>query len=104
MLPQRCVSGTSGEPHGTVGVTASEFVGVEVLPAILTTFRTPQPKIDIELSLSNHKQDLTWRDADIAVRMAAPTQTSLIARKLGDMSVGLCPSPLSQSTRHAADA
>jgi DNA-binding transcriptional LysR family regulator len=72
-------------------VTASEFVGAEVLPAILTTFRTPQPKIDIELWLSNHNQDLTRRDADIAVGMAVPTQKSLIARKLGDVSVGLWP-------------
>ena len=38
--------------------------------------------------LSNKNQDLTRRDADIAVRMARPTQNTLVARKVGQVAFG----------------
>ena len=52
-------------------------------------FRASRPTIDIELSLSKLNQDLTRHDADIAICMAIPTQSTLVARKLGDVTVGL---------------
>src|SRR5271165_407232 len=55
----RAASGAPNEPSGTVRLTASEIVGVEVLPPILTAFRASHPTIAIELSLSNLNQDLT---------------------------------------------
>lgn len=85
----RAASGERDEPEGSVRVTASEIVGVEVLPPILTAFREAHPKIVVELSLSNFNQDLLRRDADIAVRMARPSQKSLIACRLGTVPVGL---------------
>ena len=85
----RASSGDSASPRGTVRLTASEFVGVEVLPPMLTEFRRRYPGIDIELVLSNRSQDLLRRDADLAVRMVAPTQHALIARKLGSVAIGL---------------
>lgn len=85
----RAVSGAMDEPTGTVRLTASEFIGVEVLPPILTIFREAHPNIAIELALSNLNQDLLRRDADIAVRMMRPTQSALVARRLGQVGIGL---------------
>jgi DNA-binding transcriptional LysR family regulator len=85
----RAASGALDEPEGVVRLTTSEVMGVEVLPPILTAFRDAHPKIVIELSLSNTNQDLLRRDADIAVRMARPTQSALLARRLGAVPVGL---------------
>jgi DNA-binding transcriptional LysR family regulator len=85
----RMASGEVAEPKGVVRVTASEVVGVEVLPAILTSFRERYPQIVIELAVSNRNQDLLRRDADIAVRMARPTQGSVIARRIGKVDIGL---------------
>lgn len=85
----RAASGAVDEPHGSIRLTASEIIGVEVLPPILSQFREAHPKIVIELALSNTNQDLSRRDADIAVRMARPTQSALVARRLGDISIGL---------------
>jgi DNA-binding transcriptional LysR family regulator len=85
----REASGALGEPEGVVRLTASEIIGVEVLPPMLTAFREKHPKITIELVLSNLNQDLLRRDADIAVRMARPTQSALLARRLGGVPVGL---------------
>lgn len=86
---QRAASGEAKTARGVVRITASEIVGVEILPPILTTFRETHPEIDIELSLSNLNQDLLRREADIAVRMAKPVQKALIARKIGEIEIAL---------------
>ena len=86
---QRVASGLASEPRGTVRITASQIVGGEVLPSMLATYRQTHPNISIELVLSNKTQDLLKREADIAVRMTRPTQSSLIARKLGKVNIGL---------------
>lgn len=85
----RVASGPAGEVQGSVRVTASEVVGVEVLPPILAAFRRDHPKVAVELSLSNETEDLLRRDADIAVRMVRPTQGALVARHLGVIALGL---------------
>ena len=86
---QRAASGEADTARGTVRVTASEIVGVEILPPILAAFREKHPEIAIELSLSNLNQDLLRREADIAVRMIKPTQKALVARKIGDVELSL---------------
>jgi DNA-binding transcriptional LysR family regulator len=85
----RAASGEAGEPAGAVRVTASNFIGAEVLPAMLTEFRERHSAIAIELVLSDRNQDLSRRDADIAVRMVRPTQKALIAKRLGHVRIGL---------------
>lgn len=89
----RDAAGVASGEGGVVRVAASDVVGVEVLPEILTRFRMANPRIDVELSLSNKIQDLTRRDADIAVRMARPTQNSLVAKKVGELSLGFYATP-----------
>ncbi len=86
---RRVASGEAEEDRGTVRVTASEMIGTEVLPAILARFRERHPRIVIELMLSNRSEDLLQREADIAIRMIRPTQAALLAKKIGEISVGL---------------
>lgn len=74
---------------GVVRIAASEVVGVEVLPPILASLRARHPDLVIELVLSNKVQDLLRREADIAVRMLRPRQEQLVARKVGDIELGL---------------
>jgi DNA-binding transcriptional LysR family regulator len=85
----RAASAEEQEERGAVRVTASEVVGALVLPHALASFHDQHPRIDIELVLSNRAEDLLRRDADIAVRMVKPTQSSLIAKKLGTLHLGL---------------
>lgn len=85
----RVASSQSGEARGTVRVTASEVIGAEVLPAILGPLRGAHPDLAIELALSNRVEDLLNREADIAVRMVRPEQDALIARRIGDIPIGL---------------
>ncbi|MEO6918097.1 MAG: LysR family transcriptional regulator [Collimonas sp.] len=80
---------TAASHRGTVRITASDVVGAEILPPILTALREAHPDIIVELVLSNRSQDLLQRDADIAVRMVQPSQAALIARKVGVIPLGL---------------
>ena len=86
---QRTAASQGEGVRGTVRVTASEIIGVEVLPLILTSLRTQYPELKIELLLSNRVQDLLHREADIAVRMLRPQQELLVARRIGEVELGL---------------
>ena len=85
----RAASGHGRVIKGTVRVTASEIIGAEVLPKILTSLCERYPGLEFELVLSNIVDNLLRRDADIAVRMVEPVQEALVVRKVGDVSLGL---------------
>ena len=85
----RAAAGEASADQGVVRVTASEIVGCEVLPAIFATFHAKSPGVAIELALTNRNEDLSRRDADIAVRMVRPTQSALVARRIGETRIGL---------------
>lgn len=108
----RSVSGPTDAERGTVRLSTSHVVGLEVLPPMLRSLRQAKPRIQVELALSNTNADLLRRDADVAVRMAAPTQAALVARRVGDVPLGLfasesyvategTPMTLSDLTEHA---
>jgi DNA-binding transcriptional LysR family regulator len=107
----RAASGHGAAVSGTVRISASEVVGVEVLPAILTDLRGRHPELVIELVLSNNLDDLLRREADIAVRMVEPVHEALVARLIGSITLGLhanrlyldqrgAPSTLEDLSRH----
>lgn len=85
----RVASGEAADEHGAVRLTASVVMGCEVLPAILAPFCAAHRGIVPELVLNNRLDDLLRRDADIAVRMVRPAQEALIARKIGEVGIGL---------------
>ena len=85
----RAAEGQGAGIQGTVRVTASEVMGVEVLPPVLAQLQTTYPDLKIELVLSNRVQDLLKREADIAIRMTQPKQEQLIARHIGAVKLGL---------------
>lgn len=85
----RLASGLGQAVKGTVRISASEIVGAEILPPILAGLRRAHPDLEFELMLSNTIDNLLRRDADIAVRMVAPVQEALVARKIGTVGVGL---------------
>ncbi|WP_369825983.1 LysR family transcriptional regulator [Achromobacter sp. HZ34] len=86
----RRAAGSHGtEVRGTVRLTASEIISVEVLPPILAKLRRDHPALNVELLMSNRADDLLQREADIAVRMFKPEQDALVAKRLGSIEVGL---------------
>jgi DNA-binding transcriptional LysR family regulator len=85
----RAASGGASDAAGVVRITASEIVGAEVLPSLLAEFHRAHPGIIVELVLSNRVEDLLRGEADIAVRMARPSQQALVARQIGEVRLGL---------------
>jgi len=75
--------------RGVVRITASEVIGVEVLPPIVGKLHAEHPELKIELVLTSRVQDLLRREADIAVRMTPPRQETLVARRVGQIELGL---------------
>lgn len=86
---QRAAESHGNGVQGTVRISASEVIGVEVLPTIMARLQQQHPQLKIELVLTNRVQDLLHREADIAVRMMKPQQDALIARHVGDVRLGL---------------
>lgn len=85
----RTASAEATDEQGTVRVTASEVIGVEVLPAILVQLRQAHPGICVELALSNRNEDMLHGAADVAVRMVRPEQSALVAKRIGAARLGL---------------
>lgn len=86
---RRAASGHGAGVRGTVRLTASEVIGVEILPPILAALRGAYPELAIELVLSNRADDLLQREADIAVRMFRPQQNALLTKRIGAITLGL---------------
>lgn len=85
----REASGKSLAPEGVVRITSSEVVGSEIVPRIMTPFRESYPGIKLELATTDRVNNLLIREADIAIRMSRPDQEALVARRIGQVPIGL---------------
>jgi DNA-binding transcriptional LysR family regulator len=85
----RAAADDGGRVTGTVRISASEVIGAEVLPPILARLQDDHPALEIELSTTDEVEDILHREADIAVRMAEPSQEALVVRRIGQIPLGL---------------
>ncbi|MCW3847140.1 LysR family transcriptional regulator [Sphingomonas sp. LB-2] len=85
----RSASAGAEEVAGTVRISASDVIAVEVLPPILAALREKHPRLVIALSPTNRNEDMLRREADLAVRMVRPKQEALVARWVGSIPLGL---------------
>ncbi|KWF30219.1 LysR family transcriptional regulator [Burkholderia pseudomultivorans] len=86
---ERAAASHGAGVRGVVRLSASDVIAVEVLPPVLTQLRRDHPGLVVELVPTDRIQDVLNREADIAVRMAPPTQDALVARRVGGIEVGL---------------
>ena len=84
----RTLTGAQVQTTGTVRITASVPVAVQLLPPLLTHMRLALPDIQVELVSSNQVSNLLRREADIAIRMVRPEQGTLVAKKIGNVGLG----------------
>lgn len=85
----RKLDGLSCELGGSVRVSASQVVAVHLLPAIVGALREQLPGVAVDVVASNSISNLLRREADIAIRMVRPVQTSLVARHIGRVDIGV---------------
>lgn len=75
------------DPHGVVHVAApSDFHG---LAEEVAKFRRKYPRIAIDVHLASRYVDLVGEGVDLAIRVGPLESSSLVARKIGDVDIGL---------------
>jgi len=84
---QSQASNYSSSVSGTVRISASEVLAVDVLPQCLDSLLEDNPELQLEIVASNEESNLLSREADIALRMFEPQQQDLVARHLMDIPI-----------------
>ena len=82
-------SGAQLQVQGTVRISASQPVACALLPPILAQLQRSLPEVQIEVVASNQLSNLLRREADIAVRMMRPEQSTVVAKKIGQAAIGV---------------
>jgi DNA-binding transcriptional LysR family regulator len=70
------------KPRGELRVSATVGFGTTWLTPRLREFLDMYPNIRVRLRVSDQELDLSMREADVAIRMRAPTQPDLVQRRL----------------------
>lgn len=85
----RMASSEAQACRGTVRLTSSDFLGVEVLPGLLREFRYKHPDLKLEMSINDSLEDISRQASDIAVRLLRPNEAGIVARRTGALRVGI---------------
>ncbi|RZM82158.1 LysR family transcriptional regulator [Leptolyngbya iicbica] len=83
----------SGQPQGTLRVTASVSFGQRCLVPLLPAFRQQYPDLAVELLLTDAVVDLLAERIDVAIRLGILADSSLIAQRLMPTHYRVCASP-----------
>jgi len=84
---ERLASGHDERSSGLVRVTTPEMLARQVVVPAIANLMEMHPQLRVDLLVSLRTLDIARRQADIAVRIARPTDASLILRKLGEFGV-----------------
>jgi DNA-binding transcriptional LysR family regulator len=79
----RKVAGRDLRPSGVVRITTTDTLAQTLVPAMLGPLRTQCPEISIHLHATNELQNLSKRDADIAIRPSSQPPGHLLGRRVG---------------------
>lgn len=90
---QESVRAVDARPRGLLSVTAPIVYGRLHLAPLLPGFIARYPEVHLNLVLSDSVVDLLENDIDVAVRIAALPDSSLIARRLAPVERVICASP-----------
>jgi DNA-binding transcriptional LysR family regulator len=83
----------SVEPSGSVRVNAPLTFGTLHLAPLWGPFVDANPKVSLEITLSDRPVDLVEEGYDLAVRIATSPGANVVSRKLASTRVVLCASP-----------
>jgi len=81
------------QPQGTVKINCPVTYGNKVLAPIVAKFLANNPTINVELVLNNDLVDPYSSDIDLVVRIGDLSDSSLVARYLGDYEMCYCAAP-----------
>ncbi len=79
--------------RGTVRVTAPVVFGRRYVTPLVATFLDAQPTVTVDLVLADRNLDLVEEGLDVAVRIGPLVDSSLVARRVGEVRRVLVASP-----------
>ncbi|MEI4471582.1 LysR family transcriptional regulator [Frigidibacter sp. MR17.24] len=83
----------AAEPGGRIRLTVPITFGARVLAPVLTDFAARYPQIRLQVDFSDRLTGLVDEGFDLAVRVGAPRDSGLIARRLCPIRVGVVAAP-----------
>ncbi|GJD19353.1 transcriptional regulator, LysR family [Rivularia sp. IAM M-261] len=83
----------SGQPKGTLRVTASVSFGLKCIVPLLPKFEAMYPELTVELLLTDAVVDLFAERIDVAVRLGQLADSTFIAQQLMRTRYWVCASP-----------
>ena len=81
------------EPNGLLRIASASSFAYHYIVPVVKEFQEMYPQVEIELSVSNQLVNLVAEGYDVAFRAGAMRDSSLIARKLGNLRLLLCAAP-----------
>lgn len=84
---------SSALPHGKVRINVPGRLGRLVIAPALPDFLARYPDIEIDMGVTDRTVDLVQEGIDCAIRVGPLSDSSLVARKLGDLTLLNCASP-----------
>ncbi len=90
---ERAASGEYRAPRGVLAVTAPIMFGKLHVAPIAHAFLNVYPEVDVRLILSDGMVDLIEAHIDVAVRIGDLPDSSLFAKRVGDVRWMACASP-----------
>lgn len=84
---------TQTEAVGTLRVTAPLLFGRRFLVPIVAQYRQQNPRVLVELLLTDRQVNLVEEEIDVAIRAGRSPDSTLLSRRLGTASVQLVASP-----------
>lgn len=84
---ERLATGHDTTSSGLVRVATLEMLAHRVVLPAVAKLQQRHPELQVDMLVSLRTFDIARRQADLAVRMARPTDPSLICRKLGEVGV-----------------
>ncbi|MBE9014637.1 LysR family transcriptional regulator [Chroococcidiopsis sp. CCALA 051] len=83
----------TGQPKGTLRVTASVSFGLKCIVPLLSSFSVMYPDLTVDLLLTDAIVDLLAERIDVAVRLGPLADSTLIAQQLMRTRYSVCASP-----------
>ena len=87
------ITDQTAEPRGLLRISAARNFGETSLAPALFAFLGEHPEVTLDLRLEDRFVDLVDEGIDLALRISAMPDSSLIARKIADTHMMVCASP-----------
>lgn len=90
---RRVVQQAQGEPRGTLRLTCGVEFGMIAVSGWIDRYLADHPEVRVEADFTGRLVDLVHEGYDLAIRVGPLADSTLVARKLGELRYGLYASP-----------